>query len=349
MTIVLDDITGADKLFPFGQVKSIAHIRIGMLTILEKWQHYFEHVILLSEHEKPNGDSFTFSALDIPSLDLLKSLAAGHHHANGHFVSLTHASDIFKNNDWALRQDFEMLANNKTSQPLPPHVFATGKDNIFIEQGAQIHACFINAEAGPVYISEKAEIMEGAMLRGPLFIGKSSVVKMGAKIYGGTTIGPHCLSGGEIKNSVLTGFSNKAHDGYLGDSVLGEWCNLGAGTSNSNLKNNASHVMLFSHKGTEPVDAGTKCGLLMGDYSRCAINTSFNTGTIVGVSCNIFGSQPGKFVPNFTWGEEKYDLEKALRDINNWKKLKGFEITEDERISLISIFNKQHEKTNSSS
>lgn len=349
MTIVLDDITGANKLYPFGRVKSIAHIRIGMLTILEKWQHYFEQVILLSENKKTTGDTFTFSALDVPSLELLKSLASGHHHANGHFVSLNHASDIFKNNDWALRQDFEMLTNDKSSQALPKNIFATATDNIFLEPEAHIHPCFINAEAGPVYISEKAEVMEGAMLRGPIFIGKSAVVKMGSKIYGGTTIGPYCMAGGEIKNSVMMGFSNKAHDGYLGDSVLGEWCNLGAGTSNSNLKNNASNVMLISHKGEEPVDAGIKCGLLMGDYSRSAINTSFNTGTIVGVSCNIFGERPDKFVSDFSWGDEKYELGKALRDINNWKKLKGFEITEDERISLLSIYKNQHEKTNSSS
>ncbi len=341
MTIVLDDITGADKLYPFGRIKSIAHIRVGMLTILEKWQHYFEHVALLSEHEKPEGDIFSFSALDIPSLELLKSLAAGHHHVNGHFVSLRHAADIFKNNDWALRQDFEMLTTNKTSQSLPNDIFVKAAGNIFVEPGAQIHTSFINAEAGPVYISEKAEIMEGAMLRGPVFVGKNAVVKLGTKIYGGTTIGPHCLAGGEIKNSVLMGFSNKAHDGYLGDSVLGEWCNLGAGTSNSNLKNNASHVMLVSHKGEEPMDAGTKCGLLMGDYSRSAINTSFNTGTITGVSCNIFGERPGKFVPDFSWGTERYDFEKAMRDINNWKKLKGFELTEGERISLLSIYNNQ--------
>lgn len=340
MTIMLDDITGADKLYPFGQVKSVAHIRIGMLTILEKWQHFFDHVVLRSNNPAPIAEASVFSALDVPSFELLKSLAAGQKPKNEQLVSLGHAIDIFKNNEWALQQDFEMLTAGKVSQPLPGYVIAAAADKIFIEQGADIKPCFINAESGPVYISANATIMEGAMLRGPLFIGKKSVVKMGAKIYGATSVGPYSIAGGEIKNSVIMGYSNKAHDGYLGDSVLGEWCNLGAGTSNSNLKNNASPVRLLSPSGNQTTEAGIKCGLLMGDYSRSAINTSFNTGTIVGVCCHVFGEKPEKLVPDFSWGNERYDLQKALRDINNWKQLKGFEISKEEKISLQSIYNK---------
>ena len=162
---------------------------------------------------------------------------------------------------------------------------------------------------------------------------------MGTRIYGATTLGPYCLAGGEIKNSVITGFSNKAHDGYLGDSVLGEWCNLGAGTSNSNLKNNVSSVKVWNKRENQFNAAGEKCGLLMGDYSRSAINTSFNTGTVVGVCCNVFGNPfPPKFIDNFSWGNEKYHLEKALEDIQNWKKLKNSEITGEEIQSLKNLY-----------
>lgn len=338
MTILLDDITDAEKLYPFGQVKSIAHIRLGMLTILEKWQRHFKHVALLSETPAPAGKVHRYPAAFIPSTESFKLIARGHPHHDDGFVILQNASDIIKYNDWALRQDFELLTENCASQAIPEVIQATGKDNIFLEAGARIEHCFINAETGPVYISKDAHLMDGAMLRGPLFIGKKSVVKMGARIYGGTTVGPYCMVGGEIKNSVLTAYSNKAHDGYLGDSVIGEWCNLGAGTSNSNLKNTAGEILLYIPVFQDPVVAGTKCGLIMGDYSRSAINTSFNTGTVVGISCNIFGDPPGKYVPDFSWGREKYLFEKVIRDIDNWKKLKGFEIMENETASLKKLY-----------
>ena len=183
--------------------------------------------------------------------------------------------------------------------------------------------------------------MEGSYLRGPIAIGEGATVKMGAKIYGGTTIGPYCVVGGEIKNSVLFAYSNKAHDGYLGDSVIGAWCNLGAGTSNSNVKNNASDVQVWMPKGL--VNVGLKCGVFMGDYSRTAINTSINTGTVIGVSCSVFGNGlTPKYIPCFSWGTsgvERYKLDKALIDIQNWKVLKKESISESEKIILKHIFN----------
>ncbi|MCO6498662.1 MAG: glucose-1-phosphate thymidylyltransferase [Chitinophagaceae bacterium] len=339
MTILLDDITVSKDLYPFGQVNSIAHIRIGMMTILERWQLFFKQVLLKSEKPPHHSKTITFPANIVPSHDMLKALAAGNRRNEEIFVTLNNAADIFKFNDWVLRQDFEMLTENRESQPIPAHVQAKTPENIFIEENADIEFCYINAEAGPVYISEGATIMQGSMLRGPLFIGKNSLIKMGAKIYGATTIGPACLAGGEIKNSVIMGFSNKAHDGYLGDSVIGEWCNLGAGTSNSNLKNNAGEITLNIPTFSEPIKAGMKCGLLMGDYSRSAINTSFNTGTVTGISCNIYGAPPEKYIPNFSWGTEKYELEKALRDIDNWKKLKGFDITPFEKEKIQKLYN----------
>jgi len=180
------------------------------------------------------------------------------------------------------------------------------------------------------------------VIRGPFAMGEDACLKLGAKVYGATTLGPGCVVGGEIKNSVLFGYSNKAHDGYLGDSVIGEWCNMGAGTTNSNLKNNASDVRVWTSKGL--MTAGKKCGVMMGDYSRTAINTSINTGTVIGVSSNVFGSGlTPKYIPNFSWGSEgvnRYTFEKAIADIQNWKKLKGRDITDNEKSILKYIFEK---------
>ena len=181
--------------------------------------------------------------------------------------------------------------------------------------------------------------MEGNMIRGPFAICEGAVLKMGSKVYGATTIGPFCMAGGEIKNSVLFGYSNKAHDGYLGDSVLGEWCNLGAGTCNSNVKNTAGEVKYLTGADSAGIAAGNKAGLLMGDYSRAAINTSFNTGTIVGVCCNIFGEyMPRKYIANFSWGTDRYDFEKAIKDISNWKKMKGKSVSEEEKELLHQLY-----------
>lgn len=339
MTIYLDDITNVENLFPFGRVNSFADIRFGMLTIREKWEHFFQDSVRLkSEHQQSKEHPHTYSVLKVPSIKALNLISKGKTAGDEDFVHLTNASDIFKFNDWALRQDFELVTKNRESVALPDDVVVRTPENVFCEAGADVYPCYINAEAGPVFISKNALIMEGAMIRGPVFIGENSVVKMGAKIYGSTTIGPFCLAGGEIKNSVIMGYSNKAHDGYLGDSVIGEWCNLGAGSSNSNLKNNASQVYITFDPDKEPVRAGIKCGLLMGDYSRSAVNTFFNTGTVVGVCCNIFGEGPEKFVHSFTWGKEKYIFEKALEDINNWKKFKGFELTEKEKEQLKLLY-----------
>ena len=184
--------------------------------------------------------------------------------------------------------------------------------------------------------------MEGCMIRGPFAMCEGSVLKMGAKVYGATTLGPYCIGAGEIKNSILFGYSNKAHDGYLGDSVIGEWCNLGAGTSNSNIKNTAGKIKICIDHKKEKISAGIKCGLLMGDYSRSAINTSFNTGTVVGVGCNVFSDEfPPTFIESFSWGNKKYQLEKALEHIDNWKKLKGHILSVEEKNILSAIHQKK--------
>ncbi|HVF81619.1 MAG TPA: putative sugar nucleotidyl transferase [Flavisolibacter sp.] len=248
--------------------------------------------------------------------------------------------NIFGLNAWAIEQDFELLTKRRRSQKISATNNTANSSNIFIEKGAVVEMCYLNALDGPIYIGKNAVVMEGSMLRGPVAVGDGAVIKMGARLYGGTTIGPKCTAGGEIKNSVMFGNSNKAHDGYMGDSVIGEWCNWGAGTSNSNIKNNASGVVVWTPNG--PVNVGLKCGVLMGDYSRTAINTSINTGTVIGVSANVYGAGlTPKYIPSFAWGSdgiERYQLEKAFTDINNWKLLKGSAITGNEKVILKHIF-----------
>jgi UDP-N-acetylglucosamine diphosphorylase/glucosamine-1-phosphate N-acetyltransferase len=217
---------------------------------------------------------------------------------------LSHPWDIFSKNDWAIRLDYPLLTAGRNSAALPADVVVRGTD-IFIEEDAVIWpGTIINAATGPVYIGRKAEIMEGCMVRGPFALGNHAVLKMGAKVYSGTTIGPGCKVGGEISNAVFFANSNKGHDGFLGNAVIGEWCNLGADTNCSNLKNNYDEVKVWDEATHKSVKTGlTFCGLLMGDHSKCGINTMFNTGTIVGVSCNIWGGGfPEKFIPSFSWG-----------------------------------------------
>ena len=248
--------------------------------------------------------------------------------------------NIFQQNSWAISQDFNWVKKNRKKQSIPASNRVTDAEKIFIEKGAVIEHCILNASEGPIYIGKDALVMEGTMIRGPVAICDNAVVKMGSRIYGGTTIGPGCTVGGEVKNSVFFGNSNKAHDGYIGDSVIGEWCNMGAGTSNSNIKNNASQVLVYSPNG--PVDVGLKCGVIMGDYSKTAINTSINTGTVIGVCCNVFGQGlTPKYISSFSWGNDsiqKYSLEKALTDIENWKKLKGQSLSGAETFILTHIY-----------
>lgn len=254
--------------------------------------------------------------------------------------------EIMQINDAMIRKDFKWVTEGRKSMPIPASVNAIGDDQIFIEPGARLQYCTLNASTGPIYIGKKAEIMEGSSIRGPFSIGYNSVVKMNSRIYGGTTLGPYCMGGGEIKNAVMMGYSNKAHDGYLGDAVIGEWCNMGAGSSNSNLKNSAGTIKIFSLGLNEYVSVGQKCGVIMGDYSRVAINSSLNTGSMIGVSCNVFGEGLlHSSIPHFSFGlkGKEYQIESAIHDINNWKGLKGLEMSQEEINVLQYIYtnNKQ--------
>lgn len=376
-----------ENLFPFTLTRQIQDIRIGILTIREKWERWLG----LQSFDKKEGDYkdlersveitnqhnsdivYLIHGNIIPTEKLVKKvkkLKTGEFIAvpkkegivyciskkemleankikvkkavefTEEFKEIKFPWNIFQFNNWAIEQDFELLTREKKSQKISSTNKISHPEKIFIEKGAEVEHCFLNATEGSIYIGKNATIMEGSMLRGPIAVGDSAVVKMGTKIYGATTIGPGCTAGGEIKNSVFFANSNKAHDGYIGDSVIGEWCNMGAGTSNSNIKNNASSVMLWTPHGS--VNVGLKCGVLMGDYSRTAINTSINTGTVIGTCCNVFGNGlTPKYIPSFSWGSdgvERYQFEKALSDIQCWKQLKQQSLSENEKIILKHIF-----------
>jgi UDP-N-acetylglucosamine diphosphorylase/glucosamine-1-phosphate N-acetyltransferase len=346
--LFLSDKETTSSLFPFTLTRSAADIRVGILTIREKWKLLLgEEIPVVSSSEWQSPGSAVLSSAIIPSAEFVTSSFR-----NGELVDepawhdakiLQNPWNIFQLNDWAIREDFKLLTRNRHSQPIPETVQTSRSNNIFIEEGAQLSHCIINAEHGPVYIGKNSEIMEGAVIRGPFALCEGAVVKMGSCIYGATTVGPYSVVGGEIKNAVLFGFSNKSHHGYLGDSVIGEWCNLGAGTSNSNMKNNAGEVRMYNHTTKTFVNTGlNKCGVIMGDYSRAAINTSFNTGTTSGICANIFGDGlTPKFIPSFSWGSDgtvMYAFEKAMDDIARWKKLKGHDLHDDDKKRLRLIF-----------
>lgn len=342
MNYILFDGPSRNKLLPFTFTRPVADIRVGILTIREKWEHYLGYTTTtitedyLSEKypmvEMP--DNVLINASFLPNIELaerIKNLEENQAIFKGEqviafytkeaqedidlssyeaiefteeVITIEHTWDIFAKNGVAIQEDFEVLTRGRKSQPVPTGNNILGSENIFIEEGAKLQFVTLNATSGPIYIGKDTEIMEGALIRGPFALCEGAVVKLGAKIYGPTTIGPFSKVGGEVNNSVLFGYSNKGHDGFLGNSVLGEWCNIGADSNNSNLKNNYTEVRLWDYETESFARTGLQfCGLMMGDHSKCGINTMFNTGTVVGVSANIFGSGfPRNFVPSFSWG-----------------------------------------------
>lgn len=342
MNYILFDGNVRNALLPFTYTRPVADIRVGILTIREKWEKYLglttttiteeyleekypmvemkenilinssflptklliEEVKKLSVNEAIFKDDEVIAFYTEDTQEEVDFETYTQIEYEEEIIQIKNTWDIFSLNDKAIAQDFEFLTQGKTSQPIPEGVQAINKEQIFIEEGATVLFSSLNASGGPIYIGKDAEIMEGSSVRGPFAMCEHAVLKMGAKIYGATTLGPYCKVGGEVNNSVLFGFSNKGHDGFLGNSVLGEWCNLGADTNNSNLKNNYAEVKLWSYETQRFARTGLQfCGLIMGDHSKCGINTMFNTGTVIGVSANIFGSGfPRNFVPSFSWG-----------------------------------------------
>ncbi len=259
-------------------------------------------------------------------------------------VKLENLWDIFLLNGEQIEADFKLLTRGRRSQMINPSNRVFGAENIFIEEGAQIEAAILNGTKGKIYIGKNSEVMEGAIIRGPFALCDNSTLKLGAKIYGPTTIGPHSKVGGEINNSVILGYTNKAHDGFLGNSVIGEWCNIGADSNNSNLKNNYAEVKLWNYKAERFIKTGLQfCGLIMGDHSKCGINTMFNTGTVIGVSVNIFGAGfPRNFVPSFSWGSTSgyvtYSMPKALDTIKLVMERRNKILDENEKAIFQNIF-----------
>jgi UDP-N-acetylglucosamine diphosphorylase/glucosamine-1-phosphate N-acetyltransferase len=388
--LILFDDEHWSSLLPLSYTKPVAALRVGILTIKEKWekrldgeasyitQDYLstkfpikiaDDNIVISGSLLPNdkivhlikrlnnneailyNDTLIAARIDRKQFELLAgdqniSQLAGIDISDEDDLvrRIQRPHDIFMANAEAIEEDFLLLSKGRDSATLNDTVRYSGLDNIFIEAGAKINHAILNATTGPIYIGKDAEIMEGSVIRGPFAMCENSVVKMAAKIYGGTTLGPYCKVGGELNNVVIQGYSSKAHDGFLGNAVLGEWCNLGADTNNSNLKNNYAPVKLYDYTTERFEPTGLQfCGLIMGDHSKCGINTMLNTGTVVGVSANLFGSGfPRNFVPSFSWGGNSgyttYKLEKQLEVAEIVMARRNLSLDEEDRKILGHVF-----------
>ena len=381
MNYILFDGPNRDALLPFTYTRPVADIRIGILTIREKWElslgattttiteDYLSEKYPMVEME----DNVMINASYLPSVTLLnqvKNLSKNQAVYDGDTIVAFFSSedqdidfdlfeilrcddsvikvektwDIFSKNGAAITADFELITDGRTSAAIPERTEVFNIEKIFIEEGAELPLCVLNATNGPIYIGKNSEIMEGSLVRGPFALCEGSVLKMGAKIYGSTTVGPYSKIGGEVNNSVFFANSNKAHEGYLGNSVVGEWCNLGADTNNSNLKNNYAEVRLWSYESENFSKTGLQfCGLIMGDHSKCGINTMFNTGTVIGVSANIFGSGfPRNFVPSFSWGGASgfstYLTSKAFDVANIVMSRRGLNFSSHDKAILEQVF-----------
>lgn len=387
MNYILYDGSVRNNLLPFTFTRPVADIRIGILTIREKWEKYLgtttttvteeylsekfpmvemaenvminasfcpnEVLVEMIQFLQPNqaivknDEIIAFYTTDeqeevvFEEYDLLE--------IEEDCLQVEHTWDIFQKNDQAIRDDFELLTQDRKSQPIPSTVNVLGAENIFIEEGAVLNFCTLNATTGPIYIGKDAEIMEGSVIRGPFALCDHAQVKLSTKIYGATTVGPHSRVGGEVNNSVLFAYSNKGHDGFLGNAVLGEWCNIGADSNNSNLKNNYESVKLWNYESERFENTGLQfCGLMMGDHSKCGINTMFNTGTVVGVAANIFGAGfPRNYIPNFTWGgaqgTQAYLPVKAFETAKIVMSRRNIDFTDLDEDILTHIFNETKE------
>ncbi len=382
MNYILFDGPSRNNLLPFTYTRPVADIRVGILTIREKWEMYLktttttvtedylsnkypmvemdENVMinasylpnqeLIDEVLKLKENQAVFKGEDVIAFytkDTQDSIDLNTFEAiefEGNCITIENTWDIFSKNGEAIKEDFDLITKDRTSASIPETTVAFNQEEIFIEPGAKLPLCSLNASNGPIYIGKDAEIMEGSMIRGPFALCNNAVVKMAGKIYGPTTIGPYSKVGGEISNSVIFGYSNKGHDGFLGNSVLGEWCNLGADTNTSNLKNNYAMVRLWDYNTEGFAKTGLQfCGLMMGDHSKAGINTMFNTGTVVGVSANVFGGGfPRNFIPSFSWGGSSgfttYLTKKAFEVAEVVAKRRNVEFTEVDKQILEYIF-----------
>ena len=376
-----------NQFLPLVYTKPLAKIRVGILTIEDKWkQHFLKHDVTITTsyvsedylskkfplkeaqenifinarffpnerlvdfiiNNMINDEAILFGESVVASkctLEQFKTESYSVKECNESVISieLKSVTDIFSKNDVAIQDDFDLITVGRKSAELSNTNILIG-NNIFVEEGAKVEASVLNSTTGPIYIGKDAEIMEGCLVRGPLAMSENSALKMGAKIYGATTLGKFSKIGGEVNNCVIQDYSNKGHDGFLGNSVIGEWCNLGADTNTSNLKNNYAEVKLWSYDSERFTKTGLQfCGLIMGDHSKCGINTMFNTGTVVGVSSNVFGSGfPRKFVSSFSWGGASgvatYRVDKVFEVAETVMKRRGVELTDYDKNILTAIF-----------
>lgn len=381
--ILFDD--NRQHLLPLTYTRPVADIRLGILTISEKWQKALSSEVSYSTEEYLSAkfpliisdDNVWINGSICPDENLLNAIHSLENNQSlkkgdavlayrsstntipqssvdysQEILQLSRLWQIFQFNADCIRSDFDMLTKGRQSQAISSTNATTSSEHIFIEEGAVVEHAVLNASSGPIYIGKDAEIMEGSLVRGPLAMCEHSVLKMGAKIYGASTLGPYCKVGGEVNNSVLLGYSNKGHDGFLGNSVIGEWCNLGADTNNSNLKNNYAEVKLWNYSIGRFENSGLQfCGLIMGDHSKCGINTMFNTGTVIGVSANIFGAGfTRNFVPSFSWGGSSgystYQLRKVYEVAEKVmeRRSKAFDDVEKDIIDSVFELTKSYRK-----
>ena len=382
MNYILFDGPSRNNLLPFTFTRPVADIRVGILTIREKWEFYLKTTTTTVTEDYLSdkypmvemGENVMVNASYLPNLELvemIRDLKANQAIFKDEdviafftkeaqddidfrdyeaiefaedIIKIENTWDIFSKNGEAIQEDFTLITKEKTSQSIPASNNIIAPQNIFIEEGAKLEFTTLNASKGPIYIGKNAEIMEGAIIRGPLALCENAVVKLGAKIYGPTTLGLSSKVGGEINNSVIFDNSNKGHDGFLGNSVVGEWCNLGADTNNSNLKNNYAEVRLWDYQTEGFAKTGLQfCGLMMGDHSKCGINTMFNTGTVIGVSANVFGSGfPRNFVPSFSWGGNSgfttYLTKKAFEVAGVVMARRKIEFSDQDKVILEHVF-----------
>lgn len=383
--ILFDDPSIRANLLPLTFTRPVAEMRVGILTITEKWERHLNakasfltqpylsekyHANISDDNLFVNGALCPDQKLATEIIDLKPGeaiyknntvLAVRTHEEElpevipgpvknweGDITLIDHLWKLFQSNGQQIRNDFNLITAGRKSQPITDkYTQVYHEENIFLEEGAWTKAAILNAENGPIYIGKNAHVQEGAILRGPFSLGEESIVNMGGKMRADTTIGPFCKIGGEVSNSILFGYSNKGHEGFLGNSVLGEWCNLGADTNTSNLKNNYDVVKLWNYSKNKFESTGLPfCGLIMGDHSKAGINTMFNTGTVVGVSANVFGDgYPRNFIPSFSWGGAAgfitYKFEKAMETAERVMGRRNIELTEIERKILKEVFEQE--------
>lgn len=386
--ILFDDSVVRTQMLPLTFMRPVADIRLGILTLREKWEHFLgettstltepylqkkfpimkasENILINSAFipddkmvaliKKLDPDQALVTESRIIAMhvtaDQLDNLGAKEMDETTEIVleeeprSVSYAWDIFSMNDEELRNDFDMLTKGKKSQPLSKTNTLLGDGGLFIEEGAVIECAILNTKTGPIYIGKDSEVMEGASIRGPFALCQDAIIKMGAKIYGATTIGPFCKIGGEVNNSVFFGYTNKSHDGFIGQSVIAEWCNLGADTNVSNLKNTYENIKMWSYYDETFINTGLQfCGLIMGDHTKTAINTQINTGTVIGISSNIFGAGfPRNFIPSFSWGGasgfKSYDVDRAAIVAERVFKRRNKQFDKTERNIMNAVFNR---------